>query len=308
MKILITGSNGMLGSDLVHMLSGDHEVSGIGLSENRHPNIVYKKCDITNQNQVLKCVSELKPSVIIHAAAYTDVDSCERNPAKCFQVNTQGTEHVVQASSQIGALLFFVSTDYVFDGDKKGFYEETDEPHPVSIYGESKLRAENLVRSKNLGFYIVRLSWLFGEHGPNFFKAIIKKISRGEDLKVVYDQIGAPSYTQDLAKAFRSLVECADQKVRERKGVHIYHLANTGTTSWFRAAEFILEKANSTVGLVKITSDQLRRAAKRPKNSVFNLEKIKKDFQIELRPWQEALGVYWDRSLKKEWEQLVKLV
>lgn len=303
MKILITGSNGMLGTDLVSELVSNHEVIGLANREHKKSPIPFYYVDIRDKAAVSKIIGEVRPNLVFHTAAHVNADDCELNSEFAFAVNTDGPRWVAEASASVGAVMVFTSTDYVFDGSKKGPYDETDEPHPLSVYGQSKAQAENFLRSLNNGAYVVRLSWLFGEHGPNFFKAILKKILNHENLKVVDDQIGAPTYTKDLAKAFRVLIERVGQTY-ERRGIHIYHLANTGTTSWFDAATLIWKKVNSGVRLDRITSDQLDRAAKRPKNSVFNLAKIKKDFGIELRPWNEALEEYWSQSLEKEWGRL----
>ena len=159
----------------------------------------------------------------------------------------------------------------------------------------------------NSGSYIVRPCWLFGENGSNFFKAILHKIARNENLKVVDDQVGAPTYTKDLARSLRILAEKAVNQ-RQAKGTYIYHMANNGTTSWFNAAKTLLGKVNSKVRLDPIPSSQLNRAAKRPHNSVFNMTKVRKDFGLSMRSWNEALDEYWDTSLCKEWKQLVKQV
>lgn len=304
MKVLITGSSGMLGIDLVSELTLNHEVVGIANRENNKIQVPFYDLDIRDKVAVSEIIGQVKPDFIIHTAAHVNADDCEQNSEFAFAVNSEGTRWVAEASAAAGARMVFISTDYVFDGSKKGPYEETDEPHPLSVYGKTKVQAENFLRTMDRGDYIIRLSWLFGEHGPNFFKAILKKALRHEDLKVVDDQFGAPTYTKDLAKALRILVERAE-KTHPKKGINIYHLANSGVTSWFDAARWILGKANADIRLDRITSDQLDRAAKRPKNSVLNLSKIKKDFGIQMRPWNEALEEYWNCSLSKDWERMM---
>ena len=298
MRILITGSNGMLGSDLVKELSPHYEVSGISRKSNRHSKIEYLQTDITNRSAVFKSISTLKPAIIIHAAAYTDVDGCESNPYLAYSTNVKATEYISEASNQQGATLFFISTDYVFDGTKSAPYEETDSPNPISVYGRSKYEAEEFLKSHARSAWILRSSWLFGADGRNFFNSILNRMQKGEELKVVNDQRGAPTYTKDLAYTLRILVE----KGKRPKGCVIYHIANSGETTWFGAAKMIMEKAESSVRITPISSEDLNRPAKRPKSSIFNLNRIKIDYGIQLRNWKEAVDEFWVESLSKQWE------
>jgi len=289
MRILITGSNGMLGSDLVQTLSASHEVFGAGLHANKHPQIGYEQTDITNKNAVLKTITKLKPAIIVHAAAYTDVDGCELNPKQAFLVNTKAVEFIVEAANQNGAVLFFVSTDYVFDGTQKEPYTETDQPNPVSVYGKSKYEAEEYIKATSHSAWIIRTSWLFGRNGKNFFRTMTRLFSEKNELSVVNDQKGAPTYTQDLAFGISELI----RKAERIKGWRTYHLANAGSTTWYDAALHLAKLAGTSIRIKPITSEQLKRPARRPNYSVFNLSKIKNDFGIELRPWNEALDYYW---------------
>lgn len=296
MRILITGSNGMLGSDLVKVLASQYEVSGIGEHPNRHANIQYQQVDLVNRSAVLKAISTLKPAVIVHTAAYTDVDGCELNPRRAHSVNVKGTEYIVEGANDCQAVLFFLSSDYVFDGMKSLPYEESDLPNPLSVYGRSKLEAEEFLRSRSRSAMILRSSWLFGENGRNFFKAILERIERGEELKVVNDQKGAPTYTLDLARAIQSLIE----KTKRPQGTVTYHIANSGETTWFDAAKSIMQKIGIFAPLKPISSEVLNRPAKRPRNSVFNLNRIERDYGIRLRHWKEALNEFWFSFLAKK--------
>ncbi len=301
MRILVTGSNGTLGSDLVKVLSSTYEVFGLGYRPNRHADSRYIQTDISNPSAVLKAVSAVKPAIIIHAAAYTNVDACETNPYQAFLVNVKGTECVAQASDEMGATLFFISTDYVFDGTKHSPYEESDTPNPLSVYGRSKLEAEEFLKARCRSAWIIRSSWLFGANGRNFFRAMLERIQKGEELKVVDDQKGAPTYTKDLAQVLRSLIE----KGNRAEGCIIYHLANGGETTWFQAAKKLLEKMNSKIGVKPISSQELKRPAQRPANSVFNMTKIERDYDIKLRSWNEAFDEFWEETLKREWENSI---
>ena len=300
MRILITGSNGMLGSDLVKVLS-PYEVSGLGRQPNRHEPIPYLQTDITNRKALLKAVSSLKPAVIIHAAGDTDVDGCERNPRQTFSVNVEGTKHIAEAADSCGAILVFISSDYVFDGTKSEPYEEEDRPNPISVYGRSKYEAEEFLKAHSRSVWIIRSGWLFGANGINFFRSVMEKASKEKELCVVNDQKGAPTYTKDLALGIKMLIERASRI----QGFRIYHVANGGQTTWFEAAEKVLEKMRLPIPIKAISSDELNRPAKRPANSALNLARIKNELGIELRRWDEAFHEFWSETLEKEWQSVV---
>ena len=293
MRILITGSNGMLGSDLVNALS-DYELSGIGLHSNRHSQISYLQTDITNRTALFKAFEWAKPAIVIHTAAYTDVDGCELNPHQAFLVNTKATEYIADASNNKGTVVFFISSDYVFDGSKKTPYEETDRPNPISVYGKSKFEAEEVLKSKSNSVIIIRSSWLFGMNGRNFFKSIVDQFSKNQPLKVVDDQKGAPTYTKDLAGGIKQLI----QKNCRVRGFELYHLANQGETTWFGAAKRLAEKIRKKISIVPTSPTELGRPAKRPSNSVLDMSKIKNADHIELRNWKDAFDDFLEHELR----------
>ena len=299
MRILITGSNGMLGSDLVKVLSPSYEVFGVGLHENKQLEIPYEQIDLTVRASVLKTVAQIQPAIIIHSAAYTDVDGCELNPNQAYLMNTKATQYVAEASDQTGATLFFISSDYIFDGKKTSPYLEVDQGNPISVYGRSKFEAEEWLKANSRSVTIIRSSWLYGNNGRNFFKAILARISKKEPLQVVNDQYGAPTYTKDLAEGIASLIK----KGKRVKGFDIYHLANSGKTTWYEVAKKVIEKVGEPIMITPISSEQLNRPAKRPKNSIFDMTKIKSTYQLSLRSWEDAFNDYWETELKKEWFQ-----
>lgn len=299
MKILITGAGGMLGSDLVKALEGGHEIIRFASDRSRPSE---EHIAVLNEPLISRTFAAEKPEVVIHTAAYTDVDGAEKNEPRALLINVTGTRNIVRAANRIKATLFFISTDYVFDGEKTIPYDEKDEPNSRSVYGRSKQAAEALVKSEAQSAFIIRTSWLFGGGGKNFFRSILEKGLEHKEIRVVNDQKGAPTYTKDLANAFKILVE----KAGRRSGCHIYHLANSGETTWYGAARRLLEKARFEGKIIPVNSDELNRPAKRPANSVLNMEKIKKDFDIQLRPWNEALDEFWDEVLKHEWESALK--
>ncbi|OGX05037.1 MAG: dTDP-4-dehydrorhamnose reductase [Omnitrophica bacterium RIFCSPLOWO2_12_FULL_50_11] len=305
MKILVTGSNGMLGSDLVYELCGHHDVFGLSRRGGKKYGTRFYEADVTKPDAILDIFSDIKPEMVVHTAAYTDVDGCERNPEQAVSVNTDGTRSVAKACSTIGATLFFISTDYVFDGNKMEPYDEEDVPKPMNTYGRSKRDAETFLQSAPICAYVIRTSWLFGENGKNFFRSIVQKVARGEKLEVVDDQQGAPTYTKDVAKALRPVLEQLEHD-RRQSGSRVYHLANCGRTTWFKAAERIVKKLGTEVEIERITSEELDRPAKRPRNSILNTTRIHHDFGIRMRSWEEAVDAYWHESLREEWEKLIK--
>ncbi len=303
MRILITGSNGMLGSDLVEQLRGQFEIAGLGLNENRHSSIPFFKADLGKKSAVSQAVNTFRPAIIVHAAAYTDVDGCESHPHQVYLINTKGTQYLAEASDRTGATLIFISSDYVFDGEKNSPYLETDSTGPISVYGQSKFEAEEWLKDHSNSVSIIRSSWLFGTAGRNFFRAILSRLKEGKSLSVVNDQRGAPTYTLDLAEGIKSFIQCAARP----KGYEIYHLANTGVTTWYDAAKKLVAKTGVQKEIKAITSAELNRPAKRPKNSVLNMTKIKSSYGIELRSWEEALDHFWEHVLRAEWQEMVKV-
>ena len=251
-KVLITGSAGQLGTDLV----ASAKRSGLEVVATSHADL-----DITDRDQVARKFAQDAPAVVIHAAAWTAVDACESDPQKAIRINGDGTANVVNAARQVGARVIYISTDYVFDGTKSTPYIESDLPNPQSVYGASKLAGEQAV---DLSLdAVVRISWVCGEHGNNMVKTILRLVSTSPTLTFVDDQIGSPTFTSDLAPV---LVDFATQS---RAG--IWHVTNQGATSWFGFAQDVLRAAELDPNRVKpIATADLRpqRPAKRPANSV----------------------------------------
>jgi dTDP-4-dehydrorhamnose reductase len=278
-KILITGVGGMLGWALVNNLSREYEVKGIDIQDG----------DITDQSAITKIIKDYRPKIIIHAAAYTDVDGSELNRQRSFAVNAKGTESVSLASKEINAVLFYISTDYVFDGQKKKPYIETDLPHPINIYGQSKLAGEKIIQSLLDKYFILRTSWLFGPKGKNFVTTILNKAEEDKVLKIVSDQLGSPTYTLDLAKVINALIANID--FGDSASIYgIYHITNSGSCSWYEFAKKIISLRQLNIQVLPISSQESKRPAQRPKMSVLDNAKLKAVFNLSLRPWQEALN------------------
>ena len=269
--ILVVGANGMLGHDLMTVLQGD--VRGVDLPE----------LDITSLESTRRLLLTLKPRVIVNAAAYTDVDGCESNVELAMQVNGEGVAHLALVAREIDATLVQVSTDYVFDGGKGRPYLEDDAPGPLSIYGESKLAGE-----MNAAFaprhLIVRTQWLYGVHGKNFVETMLRLATEKDELSVVDDQIGSPTWTGDLAQAIRALLDAGCTGT--------YHAANSGFCSWNEFALAIFEETGTKIAVKPMTTAELNRPARRPLYSTLDCGKLVRDTGFCPQPWREALKGY----------------
>ncbi|MBZ4687976.1 MAG: rfbD [Clostridiales bacterium] len=274
MKILVTGSDGMLGSDLVDVLSQENEVIAATLND----------FDITDIDKTLSWLKNSKPDIVIHSAAYTDVDGCESNIDTAYKVNGLGARNIALACNELDAAMVYISTDYVFDGEKGTAYTEFDDTNPLSIYGKSKLAGENYVKSLLNRYYIVRTSWLYGKNGKNFVTTMINLSKKMDELKVVNDQIGSPTYTPDLAKAVSQLI---------RKPTYgIYNITNSDYCSWFDYAREIFKIANINIKVYPTTTEEFNRPAPRPKYSVLDNYCWKLEGYKPLRSYREALKEY----------------
>jgi dTDP-4-dehydrorhamnose reductase len=272
MKVVVTGAKGQLGTDLVHLLADKgYEVYGYGREE----------LDITNFDQVKQVISEANPDVVIHAAAYTKVDLAESEPDKAFLINAYGTRNVAVSSEAVEAKLVYISTDYVFDGTANVPYNEFAPTNPINVYGKSKLVGEQFVRDLHSKFFIVRTSWVYGKNGNNFVNTMLKLAEERDELMVVHDQVGCPTYTIDLANCILELIQT------EKYG--IYHVSNSGYCSWYEFAKAIFEEARIEVKVNPCTTKDFPRPAPRPAYSVFEHMALKLNGFSEMREWREAL-------------------
>ncbi|AGB42121.1 dTDP-4-dehydrorhamnose reductase [Halobacteroides halobius DSM 5150] len=274
MKILITGGKGQLGLDLKKLLDKEHEVYAWDIDE----------LDITQGEEVINKIAGLNPEIIIHAAAYTDVDGCEENMNLAYQVNAYGTRNVAVACQECNARLVYISTDFVFDGTKDKPYIEFDQANPLNIYGESKLAGEEFVKNLLNRYYIVRTAWLYGEDGNNFIKTMLELAKKKESLDVVNDQVGSPTYTRDLSQAIQELI------TTDLYG--IYHVSNSGESSWYQFARKIFEYTETEIEVNPVTSQEFTRLATRPKYSVMQNYSLEQGLDYKMRNWEEALKDY----------------
>lgn len=265
----------MLGSDLLRAIYNRPGYIAMGLTR--------QDADITDPDKITRAIVELKPDVVIHCAANTDVDGCQLKPESAFSVNALGTRNVALACQRAGAAMVYISTDYVFDGTKTEPYLEWDRTAPINVYGHSKLAGEWYTASLLDRFYIVRSSWLYGKNGKSFVTTILKLAQERKRLSVVTDQIGSPTYTPDLAMKLVEIVESG------RFG--IYHVTNSGHCSWYDFARKIIQYAGLyDAEVIPIKSSEFPTPTRRPANSVLrNLALELEGIQL-LRPWQEALA------------------
>lgn len=283
MKILITGASGMLGADLQAVLSPDHELVLTDVAGDVIP------MDITDPESVMSVMEEHRPDVVIHSAAYTDVDGCERDPDKAFLVNGTGTKNVAAACREFDASMVYISTDFVFDGEKGEPYTENDPTNPLGAYGASKLAGETHVRDICPKHYICRTAWLYGIHGKNFPFAIINRAKSGQPIKVVSDQIGSPTFTVDLATIIKDIISSPVYGT--------YHTTNKGSCSWFDFAKKILALAGmNDVEVTPIKADDWPSPTRRPKCSVLRHLTLELQGKDNLRTWEEALEDFISRT------------
>lgn len=279
MRVLITGACGMLGSQVVRALGDKHHVVPTDVIEG------CEQLDICDTGSVFDVLNRVRPEMVIHCAAMTDVDGCERDPDRAHKINAVGTWNLACACASINCAIAYVSTDYVFDGEKGSAYTEFDSTNPMSAYGASKLAGENAVRELCPKHYVVRTSWLFAPHGKNFALSILKAAEVKPELTVVADQIGSPTYVKDLAGFLAGLVGSPLYGV--------YHYTNAGSCSWHEFASKILETAGKTDVKVKpIKSEEWPTPTRRPKYSVlrhYRLELLGRD---SARPWEEAVAEF----------------
>ncbi len=274
MKVMVIGARGMLGTDLIQVFAG---MAPFGLD--------LPEFNMTDRKQCLDRALGFAPEVIIDAAALTNVDYCETHEEEALLVNGQGTGNLAEAANKAGALLVYYSTDYVFDGRKNGGYLEDDPTNPVSIYGKSKLSGEEFVRSLCPKHLILRTSWLFGCHGKNFIRTIVGLARQGQQLRVVNDQQGSPTYSLDLAERTLTMLEA---------GCHgTYHVTNRGSCTWYELARRSLEWASVPGASIEpVSTVEFPRPAPRPACSVLVNARMESEGFEPMRSWEEAARAY----------------
>lgn len=273
MRILITGAQGQLGTELCHLLDEKNiEYVGTGSSD----------LDITDKKVVADYFNEYKPELVYHCAAFTAVDAAEEEPGKTAnqRVNVDGTKNIAEASEKIGATMVYISTDYVFDGKNEDMYTEDSIPNPQNEYGRAKLAGEKAVSEIMSKYYIIRTSWVFGKYGKNFVYTMLRLAETHDHLTVVNDQMGRPTWT-------RTLAEFMNYAVENNIPYGLYQLSNEGLCTWYEFAKEILKDKN--IKIDPVTSDEYPQKAYRPKHSVMDLAKVE-NTGFEVINWQKALS------------------
>ena len=275
MKVLVTGVSGQLGFDVMReLLARGVEAKGASRSD----------FSLTDFAAMRRFVEVHRPTAIIHCAAYTAVDKAEDEPELCREVNAAATGELARLAKEVGAKFLYISTDYVFPGTGEDFYEPEDEKAPCNVYGESKLLGEEAAQKEIDELFIVRISWVFGENGKNFIKTMLRLAETHEELSVVGDQIGSPTYTRDLARLL------ADMIVTEKYGV--YHATNEGTCSWAELAAEALRCAGKKTRVRAIKAEEYPTKAKRPKNSRLSKKCLDDAGFSRLPDWRDAVARY----------------
>jgi dTDP-4-dehydrorhamnose reductase len=283
MKLVITGAGGMLGSDVAAIASHQaHEVVALDRDD----------LDVTDPGRVERLIVREKPAAVINCAAWTKVDAAEEFESDAELVNGKGAGFVSDAAAKAGAMVVYPSTDYVFDGTKKGPYTEADDTEPIQAYGRTKLAGERATAHFNRHSFIVRTSWLFGPRGENFVDTMLRLGQSGGPVVVVHDQVGSPTYTAHLAVGLLRLIEGSSY------GVH--HMTNAGSCSWYEFAMEIFRQAEVVTRVMSSTTDMMERPAKRPANSVLGSGR---EAPIQLPDWKRGLADYLARKETPEPEE-----
>jgi len=278
MRILITGSRGQLGWDVSDVLGLRHERVAVDIEE----------LDITDAGQVEKFVDSIRPDIILNCAAYTRVDACETEKEAAWRTNVEGPKNLAKAAARQNSRIIHISTDYVFDGNKRlpAFYIEEDEPNPCSYYGITKYEGEKAVRQEAPRHQIVRTAWLFGIGGHNFLKTMLCLALEDpcRKIKVVDDQYGSPTWSRELANQLARLIEI--------ESTGIYHATANGYCSWYGLARYFLEKMQVAHTIVPCRSDDYPTPAKRPKNSVLENRRLKTEGIDLLSDWRAGVDQF----------------
>lgn len=278
-KILVTGCNGQLGRELRKIAP-------------KYENFIFdfkssKDLDITDNNAVLSYCKQEKPQYIINCAAYTAVDKAEEDIENCYKVNRDAIQHIAKAANLIKAKVIHISTDYVYDGKKQTPYSEQDKVDPISIYGKSKLAGEKELNENCLDFVIIRTAWLYSSYGNNFVKTMLKLGHEKKEINVINDQIGTPTYAEDLALTIMDIIIASE---KDKFVTGIYNYTNEGSCSWFDFAVKIHAFAEIKNCEIKpIETKDYPTLATRPSYSILNKNKIKTTYGITIPTWEESL-------------------
>jgi dTDP-4-dehydrorhamnose reductase len=279
MVVLVAGANGQLGQSLQFIAQNYPEIQFVFCSSS--------ELDITNLENIAFVFSKIKPNFCINAAAYTAVDKAESEPEKAYLINVIGAKNVAEVCKEHNTILLHVSTDFVFDGNTSKPYSEEDIPNPTGVYGQTKLEGEKAIQEVWAKHFIVRTSWVYSQFGTNFMKTMLRLASERDTISVVNDQTGTPTNAVDLADALVKIIQHCHTDPDEDYG--IYNFSNEGQCSWYDFAKKIFEINHKNINLHPIPTSLFPTAAQRPKFSVLDKSKTKKNFGIEIKNWEESL-------------------
>lgn len=283
MKVLIIGANGQVGSELI-VIARQREINYVSYNK--------AQLDITDTKAMQAVFDEQRPNIVINATAYTAVDTAESDEHTAFSVNRDGVENLAFLCQSNNIPLLHISTDFVFDGEKVGAYEEDDQANPLGIYGASKLAGEEVLRQTWEKHIILRTSWVYGVRGNNFVKTMLRLMRERDQLQVVDDQWGCPTSAQSIAATLLTIASFVVERGAEAWGT--YHFCSSGRTNWYLFAKEILRLANEKesldISIMPIPSEQWESPAARPKNSELSTKKLERIFGIEIEPWQGQLS------------------
>lgn len=298
--ILLTGKNGQVGSALLHLLPQAGDVAAFG----------HEQLDLSNPTSISRTIREVRPQLIVNAAAYTAVDRAETDESTARAVNATAPGVIAEEAKKIGAALVHYSTDYVFDGTKNAPYDEADSVNPINVYGQTKLAGEQAIRDSGVSHLIFRTAWIFATRGHNFLLTILRLASEREELRIVSDQVGAPTCASDVAAATTKILTAASEKdcgFHFSQGSGTYHMTARGQTTWHGFAKAILERAQAaphhlgwlveaTQGrnvvarrLMPVTSEEFGSPTRRPKYSILSNSRLSHTFGIALPDWDDQL-------------------
>jgi len=280
-KILVTGSNGQLGSCIKIKSKEQKTLDFVFLDS--------KGLDVTNSKQIDEVFSNNNFDYCINCAAYTAVDQAEDESDIAYNINTLGAKNLAEASKKYKVTLIHVSTDFVFNGQAQVPYKETDITNPLGVYGSTKLEGEKEIQSKLPEHYIIRTSWLYSEFKNNFLKTMLNLASKKDALGVVNDQFGTPTNTNDLSEAILKII------ISEKKEYGLYHFSNLGETTWYEFAKAIFDLTNTNIKLTPISTEQYKTKALRPKYSVLDKTKIIKTFDLNILNWEKSLKKHFNK-------------
>lgn len=283
MKFLITGANGQLGTEFQRILKEfGHEILALGKED----------LDVSDLDKVKETISKFNPQIILNCAAFNFVDKAEEDFDTAYNINAQGVRNLAFASKRKNIHIIHFSSDYVFDGTKEDFYTEDDKPNPINNYGKSKLLGEEFLKEETDNFLIFRVSWVFGKGKQNFLYKLMEWARSKKVLKIVYDQISVPTYTEDIASITMFAIN---------KGLRgLYHLTNSGYASRYEVARYFLERVGLRNLVLPVSSDYFPSPAKRPYFSAMSNAKISKDLNIEIPDWRVGVNRYIELTFEKE--------